>query len=109
MAKDSFLHLFINSKASKTISSQCLIITYFVFFERAVFHCFIPFFLKRYDNKSDENIDKEKRKDDEKDNVKNAHLHSVTWHRPVSFVSRFNGIPKNTLKQNGSVNRKSIF
>ena len=62
-------------------------IPHLVFVEVPISQLLFTLLLKGDDDESNENVDKEKRKNDEENDVENGHFHPVAGQRPLTDLS----------------------
>ena len=91
-------------KATTNLTKWLLTLLFFfylIFVNFSLFQFGFTLFLKGDDNQSDENVDKEKGKDDEVNDVKNGHFHSEEWYGPLIFKCSRHTLLQNTAKKKG--------
>ena len=75
--------------------------SYLIFIDLRLFKFSLALLLESDNDQGDENVDKEKGKDDEVNDVKNGHFHSEEWYGPLIFKCSRHTLLQNTAKKKG--------
>ena len=81
------LHSYITSTTTILMPQSNLIFIHFL-----VLQLMLPLLLKGYNDQSNKDVDEEKWKNNEVDDVENRHMHSIPWLRPFVSVGGVNRV-----------------